>query len=69
MDRGAWEATLHGVAKSRTRLSDFNVNVNVSIICYCLVCVCVLVTQWCLTLRNLMDYIAHQAPLSTEFFR
>ena len=23
MDRGAWEATVHGVAKSRTRLSNF----------------------------------------------
>ena len=23
MDRGAWEAVVHGVAKSRTRLSDF----------------------------------------------
>ena len=23
MDRGAWEATVHGVANSRTRLSDF----------------------------------------------
>ena len=23
MDRGAWEATVHGVAKSWTRLSDF----------------------------------------------
>ena len=23
MDRGAWQATAHGVAKSRTRLSDF----------------------------------------------
>ena len=22
MDRGAWEATVHGVAKSQTRLSD-----------------------------------------------
>ena len=22
MDRGAWKATVHGVAKSRTRLSD-----------------------------------------------
>ena len=31
MDRGAWWATIHGVAKSRTRLSDF---------CVC-VCVCV----------------------------
>ena len=32
MDRGAWWATVHGVTKSRTRLSDF---------CVC-VCVCVL---------------------------
>ena len=24
MDRRAWQATVHGVAKSRTRLSDFN---------------------------------------------
>ena len=23
IDRGAWKATIHGVAKSRTRLSDF----------------------------------------------
>ena len=23
MDRGAWKAVVHGVAKSRTRLSDF----------------------------------------------
>ena len=25
MDRGAWQATVHGVAKSRTRLSDFTI--------------------------------------------
>ena len=24
MDRGAWQATVHGVPKSRTRLSDFS---------------------------------------------
>ena len=24
MDRGAWKATVHGVTKSRTRLSDFH---------------------------------------------
>ena len=24
MDRGAWRATVHGVTKSRTRLSDFD---------------------------------------------
>ena len=26
MDRGAWWATVHGVAKSQTRLSDFTVH-------------------------------------------
>ena len=26
MDRGAWEAAVHGVAESRTRLSDFTFN-------------------------------------------
>ena len=26
MDRGAWWATVHGVAKSRTRLSDFTLS-------------------------------------------
>ena len=24
MDRGAWQATLHGVTKNRTRLSDYH---------------------------------------------
>ena len=24
MDRGAWQATVHGVAKSQTRLRDFH---------------------------------------------
>ena len=28
MDRGAWEATVHGVAKSRTRLSNFTFTVH-----------------------------------------
>ena len=28
MDRGAWEATVHGVAKSRTQLSNFTLTLN-----------------------------------------
>ena len=32
-DRGAWWATIHGVAKSRTRLSDFCVYVCVGFLC------------------------------------
>ena len=34
MDRGAWWATIHGVAKSRTRLSDLGVCVCVCAIYY-----------------------------------
>ena len=36
MDRGAWWATVHGVAKSRTRLSDFTHKVNPIIVLECL---------------------------------
>ena len=39
MDKGAWQATIHGVAKSQTRLNDFhfswknkNIVKNISII-------------------------------------
>ena len=31
MDRGAWWATVHGVAKSRTRLSDFMFTLRISL--------------------------------------
>ena len=30
MDRGAWQATVHGVAKSQKRLSDFHFSVTVA---------------------------------------
>ena len=36
MDGGAWWATVHGVAKSRTRLSDFTHKVNPIIVLECL---------------------------------
>ena len=29
MNRGAWQATVHGVAKSRTRLTDFAISLEV----------------------------------------
>ena len=32
MDRGAWRATVHGVAKSQTRLSDFTSHTKILII-------------------------------------
>ena len=34
MDRGAWRATVHGVAKSWTRLSDFNLYIYIYIYIY-----------------------------------
>ena len=66
MDRGAWQATVHGVAKSRTWLRDFtftfstettntirqwNNVLNTQTENMC-VCVCVLVTQLCPTLET-----------------
>ena len=47
MERGAWWAAVHGVAKSRTRLSGFTF----TLICF----VCMLSLQSCLTLCNPMD--------------
>ena len=35
MDRGAWRAMVHGVAKSRTRLKQLNVQVSLGCIYYC----------------------------------
>ena len=31
MNRGAWQATVHGVAKSQTRLSDFHLGAALSV--------------------------------------
>jgi len=31
MDRGAWWATVHGVAKSQTRLSDFTSYIHINV--------------------------------------
>ena len=33
MDRGTWQATVHGVAKSRTRLSDFHFHQTQKVCC------------------------------------
>ena len=60
MDREAWFATILGVAKSWTRLSDWTeLNVSKMVydgVCVCVcVCVCVLVIQSCLTLCSSMD--------------
>ena len=31
MDRGAWQATVHGVAQNRTRLNDFHFTIQIVI--------------------------------------
>ena len=65
MDRGAWWATIHGVTKSRTRLSDF---------CAC-VCVCVCVCVCMHACSGMSDSfqppwtVTYQAPLSMGFPR
>ena len=40
MDRGAWQATVHGVAKHRTQLKCLSTYMCVCVLCIC-VCVCV----------------------------
>ena len=56
MDREAWRAAIHGVAKSRTRLSYINMKVKVK----SLSCVRLFATPWT---------VAYQAPPSIGFFR
>ena len=53
MDRGARQATVHGVAKSRTRLSDFHFHFPLSVSIY--VTYCCLVTQSCPIICKTMD--------------
>ena len=69
MDGGAWWATVHGVAKSQTRLSDFTAQVqfmlwNMPSVLFCSVKslsrVRLFATPWT---------VAHQAFLSMEFSR
>ena len=54
MDRGAWWAAVHWVAKSQTRLSDFHFHVPV-IVFLILCAVLCLVSQLCPTLCDPMD--------------
>ena len=58
MDREAWSAAVHGVAKSWTRLSNWTELKDLSE--YMLTGVQLFVTPWT---------VAHQAPLSIGFFR
>ena len=52
MDREAWRAAIHGVAKSRAQLSDWT-ELNWKLICWSLACV---LTQVCLTLCDPKAY-------------
>ena len=61
MDREAWHAAVHGVAKSQTRLSNWTeLNLVVVVVVYSLSYVWLFVTLWS---------IARQAPLSVRFSR
>ena len=49
MDGGAWQATVHGVAKSRTRLSNFTL-FNLVNLCFLFFFFFNLFIWWCLDL-------------------
>ena len=53
MDRGAWRATVHRVAKSRTRLSNQHFHFSV------ISSITVLDTEWCLRWSILCDFYHH----------
>ena len=75
MDRGAWWAAVHGIAKSQTGVSDLTLSHfhhRISLICVC-VCVCVRV---CVCVYSVISNSSQpfwtavrQASLSTGFFR
>ena len=66
MNRGVWHATVHGVAKSRTKLIDFHFHVCINLnILYYYIDVCVLS---CDQLFAALWSIAHQAPLYMNLF-
>ena len=75
MDREAWSAAVHGVAKSQTRLRDWTelmsslTDFYLAMPLRSISSIQVLVAQSCPTLCNLMDCVAHQAPLSLGFLR
>ena len=63
MDRGAWQATVHGAAKGWTRLSNYHSHTQESMVC-CVVLSCSVAsdsaTPW---------VVAHQVPLSMEILQ
>ena len=72
MDREAWRAAIHGVAKSRTRLSDWTElnDAKLFFLPYPLfLSLLLLVANHVWLFWDPMDCIAHQTPLSLEFSR
>ena len=81
VNRGAWSALIHGVAKNQTRLSNWTTttamhilyNDGLAVLCVCVcVCVCVRARARAQFLSGVWLFVtpwivAHQAPLSTEF--
>ena len=55
MDRGTWWATAYGIAKNRTRLSDFRFTFSVGYMCIC--------AQLYLILFNPMNYSLPGTPV------
>ena len=79
MDRGAWWAAVHGIAKSQTGVSDltlshFHHRISLIFVCVCVclcVCVCVCVCVYSVISNSSQHFwtAVRQASLPTEFFR
>ena len=62
MDRGAWWATVHGIAKSQTRLSDWHTHI----------CIEVYNTHTCIfwiVMRNVFPTVGYNKSISYEKYR
>ena len=70
MEGGAWQATVHGVAKSQTRLSDFTFTyaLNMNSDYFWMLGVCVYMLSQVQLFVTLLT-IVYQAPLSMGFFQ
>ena len=69
MDRGAWKAAVHGVAKSRTRLSNFTLLIHIPLYIYYIVFIHISVTGHlgCFHMQSIVNSTAMNIGVHVSF--